>query len=90
MEISTIGLDLAKSIFQVHAVGEDGKAVEEEPAPFAGFAVLQEAAALPDRHRGVRHLASLGEGTGGTWARGEADAASLREALREARQDRRQ
>lgn len=27
MEISTIGLDLAKSIFQVHAVGEDGKAV---------------------------------------------------------------
>ena len=26
MEISTIGLDLAKSIFQVHAVGEDGKA----------------------------------------------------------------
>ncbi len=27
MKISTIGLDLAKSIFQVHAVGEDGKAV---------------------------------------------------------------
>jgi transposase len=27
MEISTIGLDLAKSIFQVHAVGEDGKVV---------------------------------------------------------------
>jgi transposase len=27
MEISTIGLDLAKSIFQVHAVGEDGRAV---------------------------------------------------------------
>ena len=26
MEISTIGLDLAKSIFQVHGVGEDGKA----------------------------------------------------------------
>ena len=27
MEISTIGLDLAKSIFQVHAVGEHGKVV---------------------------------------------------------------
>jgi transposase len=27
MEISTIGLDLAKSVFQVHAVGKDGKAV---------------------------------------------------------------
>ncbi len=27
MEISTIGLDLAKSVFQVHAVDETGKAV---------------------------------------------------------------
>ena len=27
MNISTIGLDLAKSVFQVHAVAEDGRAV---------------------------------------------------------------
>jgi transposase len=27
MEISTIGLDLAKSTFQIHAVGEAGKVV---------------------------------------------------------------
>ena len=26
-EITTIGLDLAKSVFQVHAVGQDGKIV---------------------------------------------------------------
>ena len=61
MEITTIGLDLAKSVFQVHAVDASGDVVvrkalrRSQVLPF-----FTRAAALPDRHGGVRHIASLG------------------------------
>lgn len=91
MEISTIGLDLAKSVFQVHAVDKDGKVVlrkslrRSQVLPFFRKLALCQ---VGMEACGTSH--SLGEGARGAWARGEADATSLREALGEARQDRRQ
>ena len=61
MKITTIGLDLAKSIFQVHGVDAAGQAVvrkslrRSQMLPF-----FCQVAALPGRHRCVRHVASLG------------------------------
>ena len=61
MKITTIGLDLAKSIFQVHGIDATGEVVvrrslrRAQMLPF--FAKLP---SLPGRHRGVRHVASLG------------------------------
>ncbi len=61
MEISTVGLDLAKSIFQVHAADAAGASVVRKVLRrCTGAAVLREAAAVPGRHRGVRHVPSLG------------------------------
>ena len=68
MEISTIGLDLAKSVFQVHAVGEGGKAVvrkslrRSQVLPF--FAKLPPCLvgmeACGTSHHWARELAALG------------------------------
>ena len=61
MQITTIGLDLAKNVFQVHGVDATGQVVvrkslrRSQMLPF--FAKLPR---LPGRHRGVRHVASLG------------------------------
>ena len=60
MDISTIGLDLAKSVFQVHVLMGRVGCDAQDTAPGAGAAVLRQAAALPCRHGGVRHIASLG------------------------------
>jgi len=68
MEISTIGLDLAKSIFQVHAVGEDGKAVvrkslrRSQVLPFFGKLrpCLVGMEACGTSHHWARELAVLG------------------------------
>jgi hypothetical protein len=46
MQITTVGLDLAKSIFQVHGVDATGQVVE--------------VTSLPGRHGGLRHVALLG------------------------------
>ncbi len=62
MEITTVGIDLAKSIFQVHAVDAAGHVVVRKARAGAGPAVLRQAAAMPGRHGGVRHGAPLGPG----------------------------
>jgi transposase len=60
MQIITIGLDLAKSVFQIHGVDATGQVAvrkslrRSQMLPF--FAKLPP----PGRHRGVRHVASLG------------------------------
>jgi hypothetical protein len=60
MQITTIGLDLAKSVFQVHAVDAEGHMVfRKSVAAGAGSAVLPQACLLP-RGYGLRHIASLG------------------------------
>jgi transposase len=57
MQISTIGIDLAKTVFQVHGVD-----AAEKPALKKQLRRGQviKAAAVPRRHGGVRHVAPLG------------------------------
>ena len=52
--ITTIGLDIAKSVFQVHGVDNDGKVViRRQLKRRYVLAFFVEAAALPGRHRGL-------------------------------------
>ena len=88
MDISTIGLDLAKSVFQVHGIDGSGAVVMRKTLRRAQ--VLPFFAKLPPCLVGMEAC-----GTSHHWAReiqagarGTADAAGLREALCEARQDR--
>ena len=65
MQITTIGLDLAKNVFQVHVFGTSQVVVRKslrrsQMLPF--FAKLP-----PGRHRGVRHVASLGARADQAW-----------------------
>jgi hypothetical protein len=83
--IRTIGLDIAKSVFQVHGVDAVGQViirrrVEASLRP----GLFPEAAIVPDRHGGVRLIASLVARTPGAGPHGSPDAAGLCEALREA------
>ena len=60
--ITTIGLDIAKSVFQVRGVDAEGNVIlrrqlKRQTALHAGL--LPEAAALPSRHRSLRFFASL-------------------------------
>ena len=86
-EITTVGLDLAKSVFQVHAVGGDGKVVLRRQLRRAQMlAFFSTLAPLSDRHGGLCRGAFLGAGIGQARPRGPPDAAVLRQALCQARQ----
>lgn len=96
MQITTIGLDLAK-----HALGpaepdpgerlsasrrrrwRPSDAAQAVVAP-ATAGVLRQPAALPGRHGSLRQRPFLGEGAGKARARRAADAGFLRSALRQA------
>ena len=53
--VTTIGLDIAKSVFQVHGVDADGKVViRRQLKRSVCSGVLSEAAAMPDWHGGLR------------------------------------
>jgi len=55
--ITTIGLDIAKSVFQVHGTDAEGNVLirRQLEAPLRPD-VLPEAAAVPGWHRGLRKL----------------------------------
>ena len=87
MEITTVGLDLAKNVFQVHAIGSTGGVVVRRSLRRAQ--VIPFFSKLPPCLIGMEAC-----GTSHHWARelvarsrGAADAAGLRQALREAGQD---
>ena len=87
--ISTIGLDMAKSVFQVHGVDAAGQVVVRRQLKRRQVIVFfPEAAAMPSRHRGVRLIALLVARTAGSWTQRAVDAARLREALRQATEER--
>ena len=73
MQVSTIGLDIAKNVFQVHGVDVEGRPVHR---------------ALSGWHGGLRDGASLGTPTDGAGPRGQANAAGVREGLCQAEQER--
>ena len=61
MEITTVGLDLAKHVFQVHAVAADGTVVlRKAAAARPGVRLLCRADALSGGRGGLRHGALLG------------------------------
>jgi hypothetical protein len=61
MQITTIGLDIAKNVFQVHGIDAAEKVVvSEATAAQPGAGILQVAAALPYRHGGLRDGPLLG------------------------------
>jgi Transposase and inactivated derivatives len=84
-EVITIGLDIAKSVFQAHGVDEAGAVVIRKRVSRAKllefFASLQPCLvgieACPAAHHWGRELQA-------TWPHGEADAAELREGLSQA------
>ena len=81
-EIVTIGLDIAKNVFQLHARGQEWKDRPAQGAaaqPGAGF--LQQAAALPDRDGGLRDGSPLGAHAHGLRPRGPPDPSRLRQTL---------
>ena len=89
-EVSTIGLDIAKSVFQVHGVDDSGAVVIRKRvsrakvlAFFGGLRrCLVGIEACPSAHYWSRKLQALGHGA--------ADAAELCESLSQTQQERRQ
>ena len=61
MQITTIGLDIAKNVFQVHGIDAAEKVIVRKQLRRGQVAALFEgAAAVPHRHGGVCHRALLG------------------------------
>ena len=84
--VTTIGLDIAKSVFQVHGVDAQGTIAIRRPLKRrAGAAILQEAAALPCRYRSLCYVASLVSSATGARPHGASDAAGVREATSKVR-----
>ena len=68
MEITTVGIDLAKNVFQVHAIGGAGRSHRPASAKAgSGGALLPQACALPDRHGGLRQRAITGRASWPLW-----------------------
>ena len=60
-EITIVGVDLAKSVFQVHAANSDGRAVIRKRLPRTRFPVLYVTdQPLRGRDGSLRNLAPLG------------------------------
>src|SRR5258707_8631944 len=78
MEITTIGLDLAKNVFQVHAINGSGEVVVRKALRRAQVLRFFERLAPMSRgHRGVRDEPPLGSGDQKAWSRGTSDAPGL-------------
>ena len=61
MQITTIGLDIAKNVFQVHGIDAAEKVVvQQATSAQPGAGVLQSAAAVPCWHGSLCHGALLG------------------------------
>lgn len=58
MKITTAGIDLAKSVFQVDGVDERGKTVIKKQIKRAQVLVFCQSAAMPDRHGSTGNLAT--------------------------------
>ena len=59
-QVTTIGLDIAKSVFLVHGVDAAGGGSTAEIVPKPGAGVLRQTAEMPGWHRGVRLITLLG------------------------------
>lgn len=56
-ELATVGIDLAKSVFQIHGVNENGRVlVRRQLRRSQLLAFFQKHPAMPDRHGGLCRL----------------------------------
>ena len=84
MHVTTIGLDLAKNVFQVHGITLDDEVAFNRPLrraqllPF--FSKLE---SLPDWYGGLQQCASLGTRVDEIWPRRSADPTDICEAIRQ-------
>ena len=86
--VTTIGLDIAKSVFQVHGVDAEGNVlIRRQLKRRYVLAFFEEAATMPGWHRGLRLISPLVARTPGTRSYRSADAAGLCEALRQAAEE---
>jgi len=82
MNITTVGIDLAKNVFQIHGVDERGKMVlRKQLKPCAGDEFLVNLPACLIGMEAVQR-AFLGSPTHGAGTHGEGDGATVCEALR--------
>ncbi len=86
--ITTIGFDIAKSVFQVHGVDAAGQVVVRRQLKRRYvLAFFQKLPTVLGWHRGLCLVAPLVARVPGTGSHGAVDAAGLREALREAAEE---
>jgi transposase len=87
--VTTIGLDIAKSVFQVHGIDAEGKVIiRRQLKRRYVLAFFREATAVPGRDRSLRYIALLVARAQKAWPYRAADAAGLCEALRQATEER--
>ena len=67
--VTTIGFDIAKSVFQVHGVNAaDQPVIRRQLQRRQVIAFFEKVASMPGRHRGVRLITLLVARTAGAWA----------------------
>ena len=87
--VTTVGLDIAKSVFQVHGVDAAGQVViRRQLKRRYVLAFFEKLPAVPGGHRSLCLIASLVAGAQGARPYGAVDAAGLREALRQTAEER--
>lgn len=90
MKIATVGIDLAKNVSQVHGANEHGKAVlMNQLRRRPGGRILRQHAA--DASSAWKHAAAptIGPASLEVWSHGAIDGATVRQALRQDKQERR-
>src|SRR5271168_471172 len=87
--VTTVGLDLAKHVFQVHGVDASGRVVVAKAMRRNSVGILRFAAALSGGARGLRLGASLGARADHARPRGAHDASGLCEAVYSPAEERR-
>jgi transposase len=87
-QISTIGIDIAKTVFQVHGIDGSGEpVVRRQLRRRQVLSFFCKTARLSYWHGSLRHITPLGARACEAGPRGAADATALCEALREAQQE---
>ena len=81
--VTTIGLDIAKSVFQIHGVDAAGNVIVRRQLKRRYVLPFFQKLAVSCWHRSLRLISSLVARTAGSWSYGAPDAAGLREALRQ-------
>jgi len=88
MHITTLGIDLAKNVFQLHGVDARGRAVLSRRVKRDQLLhTVANPAGLRDRDGGGRECAALGAGVRTARAYGQADAPQVCQAVRQDQQE---